>query len=39
MIADTSKAPYYAVIFTSIKGGEDNGLNKMSKKMIELVKK
>lgn len=36
-IAKTPKAPYYAVIFTSIKIDEDRGYSKMSDKMVELI--
>lgn len=36
-IAKTPKAPYYAVIFTSIKIDEDRGYSKMSDKMVKLV--
>lgn len=37
-IADTPEAPYYAVIFTSLRTDGDNGYAVMSEKMNELVK-
>jgi heme-degrading monooxygenase HmoA len=37
-IATTPKPPYYAVIFTSVKTGEDNGYQKMSETMVLLAK-
>lgn len=37
MIAKTPKAPYYAVIFTSIKAWEDKGYAEMANKMIKLA--
>ena len=38
-IANTPKAPYYAVIFTSHRTSGDNGYGKMADKMVELAKK
>ena len=38
-IANTPKAPYYAVIFTSHRTAGDNGYGKMADKMVELAKK
>lgn len=38
MIADTLKAPYYAVIFTSIRTEGDNGYEEMADRMVELAK-
>ena len=38
MIADTPQAPYFAVIFTSIRTEHDNGYGDMSHKMVELAK-
>ena len=37
MFADTPSPPYYAVIFTSTKIGEDSGYSAMSDRMVELV--
>lgn len=37
MIAQTPSAPYYAVIFTSLKTEDDNGYAEMSNKMEELA--
>ena len=37
MIAITSKPPYYAVIFTSIRTETDEGYEKMAERMIELA--
>ena len=37
MIAQTPSAPYYAVIFTSLKTEDDNGYAAMSAKMEELA--
>ena len=37
-IAKTPKPPYYAVIFTSIKKTESDEYNRISKRMIDLVK-
>ena len=37
MIAETPRPPYYAVIFTSIRTGGDNGYALMSAKMIALA--
>ena len=36
-IANTPKAPYYAVIFTSHRTDGDNGYGKMADRMIELA--
>jgi heme-degrading monooxygenase HmoA len=38
MIAKTPRAPYYAVIFTSLRTEEDEGYAAMSDKMVELAK-
>ncbi|OFW80903.1 MAG: JEMB protein [Alphaproteobacteria bacterium RIFCSPLOWO2_01_FULL_40_26] len=38
-IANTTQAPCYAVIFTSLRFAKDNGYLAMSKKMIELAQK
>ncbi|MDP4207211.1 MAG: antibiotic biosynthesis monooxygenase [Bacteroidota bacterium] len=38
MIANTPQAPYYAVIFTSIRTAHDNGYDDMSHKMVELAR-
>ncbi|HEY4322816.1 MAG TPA: antibiotic biosynthesis monooxygenase [Mucilaginibacter sp.] len=38
MIANTPPAPYYAVIFTSIRTEGDNGYNAMDDEMDELAK-
>lgn len=38
MIANTPEAPYYAVIFTSIRNEENKGYAEMSELMISLVK-
>lgn len=38
MYANTPKPPYYAVIFTSVRIGEDQGYCKMSEKIEALVK-
>jgi heme-degrading monooxygenase HmoA len=38
MIAKTPPAPYYAVIFTSVRTEGDNGYSAMSDKMVELAK-
>ncbi|MBS1611925.1 MAG: antibiotic biosynthesis monooxygenase [Bacteroidetes bacterium] len=37
MIADTPKAPYYAVIFTSTRTADDQGYADMSTRMVELA--
>jgi heme-degrading monooxygenase HmoA len=37
-IANTPQAPYYAVIFTSLKNNADADYEKMAEKMEELVK-
>ncbi len=39
LIAKTPKPPYYAVIFTSHRTGDDNEYNKMAAKMVELASK
>lgn len=36
-IAPTPSAPYYAVIFTSIRKPEDNGYEEMANRMVELA--
>jgi heme-degrading monooxygenase HmoA len=36
-LAETPQPPYYAVIFTSVRTGEDNGYNEMSQKMFDLA--
>ena len=38
MIAQTPAPPYYAVIFTSLRTGGDNGYAEMAEKMEELAK-
>jgi heme-degrading monooxygenase HmoA len=38
MIAKTPKPPYYAVIFSSIGTGMDEGYHEMSDHMVELAK-
>ncbi|AOJ05589.1 MULTISPECIES: antibiotic biosynthesis monooxygenase family protein [Burkholderia] len=38
-IAKTGTAPYYAVIFTSVRTEEDNGHQKMADAMFELAAK
>jgi len=38
MIAQTPVAPYYAVIFTSLRTAGDDGYEAMSDKMVELAK-
>lgn len=37
MIASTPKPPYYAVIFSSIRTGIDEGYNTMANVMVELA--
>jgi heme-degrading monooxygenase HmoA len=37
MIAKTPLPPYYAVVFTSLRIGGDNGYSKMAAKMLELA--
>ena len=37
MIASTPEAPYYAVIFTSLRTDEDQGYNQAAARMIELA--
>ncbi len=39
MIAKTNGAPYYAVIFSSIKTTADNGYSEMADSMMELAKR
>lgn len=36
-IAKTPEPPYYAVIFTSLRTGGDNGYNQMGDRMVELA--
>lgn len=38
-IAKTPPAPYYAVIFTSLRTDGDNGYSRMSERMVELAQK
>ncbi len=38
MIANTPKAPYFAVIFTSIRTDHDSGYVDIAHKMVELAK-
>jgi heme-degrading monooxygenase HmoA len=38
MIANTPEPPYFAVIFTSIKNGPDDGYEAMSEAMVRLAK-
>jgi heme-degrading monooxygenase HmoA len=37
MIANTPQAPYYAVIFTSLRTEGDKGYSAMAEKMVELA--
>lgn len=37
MIAKTPKAPYYAVIFTSVRTPVDKGYSEMSEKMVKVA--
>lgn len=37
LIADTPEAPYYAVIFTSVRTEGDNGYAEMAEKIAELA--
>ncbi len=37
MIANTTKPPYYAVIFSSLNTKGDNGYSEMAKRMVELA--
>ena len=37
MFAETPKAPYYAVIFTSIRTEGDNGYGEMADRMMEMA--
>ncbi|MGD8349482.1 MAG: antibiotic biosynthesis monooxygenase [Gammaproteobacteria bacterium] len=37
-IADTPKAPYYAVIFTSLKSGDAEGYADTAERMLELAR-
>lgn len=39
MIAPTPKPPYFAVIFTSLRGKEDAAYDAMATRMLELVAK
>ncbi|SHO54518.1 antibiotic biosynthesis monooxygenase family protein [Vibrio quintilis] len=39
LIANTPKPPYYAVIFTSHREGDDNGYGQMADRMVELASK
>jgi heme-degrading monooxygenase HmoA len=39
MIANTPKPPYYAVIFTTLMTGSEEGYDEMSKKMEALAKR
>lgn len=38
MIAKTPQAPYFAVIFTSVRTDHDNGYGDMAQEMVELAK-
>jgi heme-degrading monooxygenase HmoA len=38
-IAGTPRPPYYAVIFTSLRTGEDDGYSRMADEMMDLVSK
>jgi len=38
-LAETTQPPYYAVIFTSVRTGEEYGYNEMSEKMFDLASK
>lgn len=38
MIANTPKAPYYAVIFTSLRTDVDDNYSEIANKMVELAK-
>ena len=38
LISETPEAPYYAVIFTSVRNESDDGYSNMSDKMENLVK-
>jgi heme-degrading monooxygenase HmoA len=37
MIANTAEVPYYAVIFTSLLSGDDEGYEDMAAEMVELA--
>ncbi|SEF64272.1 antibiotic biosynthesis monooxygenase family protein [Marinobacterium lutimaris] len=37
LIANTPKPPYYAVIFTSLRTGHDQGYGEMAQRMVELA--
>lgn len=37
MIAKTPEPPYYAVIFTSVRAGGNNGYSEMSGRMLDLA--
>jgi hypothetical protein len=39
LIAKTPEPPYYAVIFTSHRTGDDNGYGQMAERMVELASK
>lgn len=39
MIATTPKAPYYAVIFTSLRSDVDEGYGEVAMRMVELAEK
>ncbi|MFQ2014570.1 antibiotic biosynthesis monooxygenase family protein [Aeromonas sp. 603607] len=39
MIANTPEPPYYAVIFTSLRTGEDAGYGAMAERMVELAQR
>ncbi len=36
-IADTLQPPYYAVIFTSLRSGVDDGYSEMAERMVQLA--
>ena len=37
MLANTPKPPYYAVIFSSLRTGNDEGYGEMANRMVELA--
>lgn len=37
MIAKTPKPPYYAVIFSSVRAGADDGYEEMAERMVQLA--
>lgn len=39
LLSKTPEPPYYAVIFTSLRTGGDNGYGKMAERMVELASK